>query len=60
MGCPCAAFHDLPLSIPCPACAKVYATRTSLEVHLVKFHWEIELRERSVMLALSTLRLSDR
>jgi hypothetical protein len=36
--------------VPCPLCAREYATRASLEIHLYGQHPGLTLRERSSLL----------
>ncbi len=50
MSCECARFlGDLQVFL-CPVCAREYATRASLEIHLYGHHPGLTSRERSLLL----------
>ncbi|MCI4357939.1 MAG: hypothetical protein L3J95_01810 [Thermoplasmata archaeon] len=50
MNCECARFlGDLQVFL-CPVCAREYATRASLEIHLYGHHPGLSVRERSLLL----------
>lgn len=50
MGCECSRFLGESQVFPCPVCAREYATRASLEIHLYGQHPGLGNRERSVLL----------
>jgi hypothetical protein len=50
MNCPCARFTGEAQIFLCPVCAREYATRASLEIHLYGQHPGLSVRERSMLL----------
>ena len=50
LSCGCARFAGDSQIFLCPACAREYATRASLEIHLYGQHPGLSSRERSVLL----------
>jgi hypothetical protein len=50
LGCECTRFLGDSQSFLCPVCARDYATRASLEIHLYGQHPGLTPRERSVLL----------
>ncbi|MCI4349510.1 MAG: hypothetical protein L3J93_04770 [Thermoplasmata archaeon] len=49
-SCACPKFYGDSQSILCPVCAREYATRASLEIHLYGHHPGLTARERSLLL----------
>jgi hypothetical protein len=60
LSCSCGRFTGESQSFLCPvsACAREYATRASLEIHLYGQHPGLTARERSVLLQ-SAVQLSE-
>lgn len=50
VGCECSRFLGDSQAFLCPVCARQYATRASLEIHLYGQHPGLNARERSVLL----------
>jgi len=50
LGCDCGRFTGDTQLVLCPVCAREYATRASLEIHLYGHHPELTARERSLLL----------
>lgn len=50
LNCGCARFAGDAQVYLCPVCAREYATRASLEIHLYGHHAALSSRERSVLL----------
>ena len=50
LNCGCARFAGDSQVYLCPVCAREYATRASLEIHLYGHHPALSSRERSVLL----------
>jgi len=50
LGCSCPRFQGAVQTFLCPVCARDYATRASLEIHLYGQHPGLTPRERSVLL----------
>ena len=50
LSCECTRFLGDSQSFVCPVCARDYATRASLEIHLYGQHPGLTPRERSVLL----------
>ncbi|MCI4337572.1 MAG: hypothetical protein L3K17_10400 [Thermoplasmata archaeon] len=50
LSCECSRFTGDSQVFLCPACAREYATRASLEIHLYGQHPGLSPRERSVLL----------
>jgi hypothetical protein len=50
VGCECSRFVGDSQAFLCPVCARQYATRASLEIHLYGQHPGLNARERSVLL----------
>ncbi len=50
MNCECPRFLGDTQVFLCPVCAREYATRTSLEIHLYGHHPGLTARERSLLL----------
>ena len=50
VSCECARFLGEAQAFLCPVCAREYATRASLEIHLYGQHPGLNARERSVLL----------
>ena len=50
LSCSCPRFHGESQIFLCPVCAREYATRASLEIHLYGQHPGLSARERSVLL----------
>ncbi|HEV2231214.1 MAG TPA: hypothetical protein VGS18_03415 [Thermoplasmata archaeon] len=49
-GCACSRFLGDSQAFLCPVCAREYATRASLEIHLYGHHPGLTARERSLLL----------
>ena len=49
-NCECSKFLGETQTILCPVCAREYATRASLEIHLYGHHPGLTSRERSLLL----------
>jgi len=58
LSCSCSRFAGESQSFLCPVCAREYATRASLEIHLYGQHPGLTARERSVHLQ-SAVQLSE-
>jgi hypothetical protein len=61
INCECSRFFGDSQAFLCPVCARQYATRASLEIHLYGQHPALNARERSVLLqgALQTSPISS-